>query len=273
MSFLLKKSFTQINDSGRKKAKFQIIQGHRNHIHQVNGFSPNGKIFQIKEKVTRVKKPNHDVSPNSKKVDIRNLLSNSLKMEPIKKKKLEIKKKPLKKEPITKKPIAKKPVTKKPIKKQKNMKVGGGEDIEFKYVNGNRLILQLSKDSKNEVERIKLLHPDVSLEDKIYKFYLFLKAKNNSFNTSTLSELEKQSISELFTEKNENESEKIRQDERNRETKQKENEIESMQPPPMPPLLPSRPMPLLGSVKNRIKKTFQTVESPWEIRKRELGKW
>jgi hypothetical protein len=140
MRFLLKKSFSQINESGKKKAKFQIIQGHGNHIHQVDGFSPNGKVFQIKEKVTRIKNPmehddvhrlkerlhNYEPSKNKnsnkpkrvyklKTVDIRNLLSDALKMVP---KKVEIKKKPVKKEPVKK--VISKPeeIKKKSAKKQ-----------------------------------------------------------------------------------------------------------------------------------------------------------
>jgi hypothetical protein len=63
MRFLLKKSYTQINDNGKKKAKFQIIEGHNTHIHQVDGLSQNGRTFHIKERVTRIKNPteNDDV--------------------------------------------------------------------------------------------------------------------------------------------------------------------------------------------------------------------
>lgn len=164
MRFLLKKSFSQINESGKKKAKFQIIEGHNNHIHQVEGVSPNGRIFHIKEKVTKIKNPMehddvgrlkeklHNYEPSKSKsskdkpkktyklktVDIRNLLSDVLKMDSAKKtmsmkkkqlpvnikKTVEIKKKPLKKEEI-KKITLKKEVKKekKPIKQKIEIKL------------------------------------------------------------------------------------------------------------------------------------------------------
>jgi len=144
MRFLLKKSYSQINESGKKKAKFQIIQGHGNHIHQVEGFSPNGKVFQIKEKVTRIKNlmhhddvnrlkerlHNYEPSKNKnsnkpkrvyklKSVDIRNLLSDALKMASSKKT-VELKKKLVKKESVKKEPVKKEPVKKEPVKKPKS---------------------------------------------------------------------------------------------------------------------------------------------------------
>jgi hypothetical protein len=70
MQFLYKKSLTQINESGKKKAQFKIVQGVNDKIQEIDGISHDGQTFQIKKTVKRIKrslpeKNNNSVNNNS----------------------------------------------------------------------------------------------------------------------------------------------------------------------------------------------------------------
>jgi hypothetical protein len=55
MRFLYKKSLTQINDNGKKKAQFRIIEGVNDKLQQINGVSHDGKIFKVTKTVKKIK--------------------------------------------------------------------------------------------------------------------------------------------------------------------------------------------------------------------------
>lgn len=76
MQFLYKKSLTQINDNGKRKAHFKIIQGKNSIVQEIDGISHNGKTFQIKKVVKNLKKtlPENNVSNN-----LSNNVSNNIK--------------------------------------------------------------------------------------------------------------------------------------------------------------------------------------------------
>jgi hypothetical protein len=56
MQFLYKKSLTQINENGKKKAQFKIVQGKNSIVQEIDGISHNGQTFQIKKTVKRLKR-------------------------------------------------------------------------------------------------------------------------------------------------------------------------------------------------------------------------
>jgi len=56
MQFLYKKSLTQINDNGKKRAHFKIIQGKNSIVQEIDGISHDGKTFQIKKTVKKLKR-------------------------------------------------------------------------------------------------------------------------------------------------------------------------------------------------------------------------
>ena len=56
MQFLYKKSLTQINENGKKKAQFKIVQGKNSIVQEIDGISHDGQTFQIKKTVKKLKR-------------------------------------------------------------------------------------------------------------------------------------------------------------------------------------------------------------------------
>jgi hypothetical protein len=168
MRFVLKKSLTQINDNGKKKQRFQIVQGDNQTIHQLNGVSNNGKTFQIKEKIIKREVPKHNdlemlhhkmqeykplikvVDPKDvyrlKPTDIKNLLSSKQKKST--KTKKDVKKDVKKNE--QKKLSSKKPVPKKEMKLKKDVpKTNGKEKVQ-------KIEIKVKNPVKNPVKKVKV---------------------------------------------------------------------------------------------------------------------
>jgi hypothetical protein len=74
MQFLYKKSLTQINDNGKKRAHFKIIQGKNSIVQEIDGISHDGKTFQIKKTVKKLKSslPENNVSNNTNNTSTNN---------------------------------------------------------------------------------------------------------------------------------------------------------------------------------------------------------
>ena len=79
MQFLYKKSLTQINENGKKKAQFKIVQGKNSIVQEIDGISHDGQTFQIKKTVKRLKRSFPEKNNNENNVNnVNNVNNNSV---------------------------------------------------------------------------------------------------------------------------------------------------------------------------------------------------
>ena len=77
MQFLYKKSLTQINENGKKKAQFKIVQGKNSIIQEIDGISHDGQTFQIKKTVKKLKRSLPEKNNNVNNVNNLNNVNNN----------------------------------------------------------------------------------------------------------------------------------------------------------------------------------------------------